>query len=229
MPEQTPLQLLQSSFLFQDLPEALLKRAASHLVLRYHPAGELLLIEKDWGNSVYLILTGWVKIRTYNRDGREITLNILGPGNSFGEMASLAAVPRSSDVVSLTAVSVGCVPAADFMTLVQEEATLGYRLAQLMVRRIRQLNRRLQVRELESTARLADVLLFLAEGQGRSSGQGMRIPNLPHRELGNLCGLTRETVTRALKKLEQEKLLERPDSESIILTDPHALETLTEV
>jgi CRP-like cAMP-binding protein len=86
---------------------------------------------------------------------------------------------------------------------------MGLRLSQLMARRLRQLNRRLRVRESDSVARVVDVLLFLAEGQGRTSAQGIEIPNLPHRELGSLSGLTRETVTRVLRKLEQEGVIER--------------------
>jgi CRP-like cAMP-binding protein len=173
-------------------------------------------------------MQGWVKIVTHNREGRDITLNILGPGNLFGEMASLESSPRSSDVVTLTSVTVGGIPAQDFRDLISTEPQVGFRLAQLLVKRIQQLNRRLQVRESESSARLADVLLFLAEGQGQVQQGGVLIPNLPHRELGSLCGLTRETVTRVLKKLEQEGLLTRPDAEHFYLPDRRKLEALVD-
>jgi len=228
MPPPPLTEFLNSTLLFHGLPAPIQNRASQRLVLRHHPAGSTLLLEQDWGDCVYLLMQGWVKIVTHNREGRDITLNILGPGNLFGEMASLESSPRSSDVVTLTSVTVGGIPAQDFRDLISTEPQVGFRLAQLLVKRIQQLNRRLQVRESESSARLADVLLFLAEGQGQVQQGGVLIPNLPHRELGSLCGLTRETVTRVLKKLEQEGLLTRPDAEHFYLPDRRKLEALVD-
>jgi CRP-like cAMP-binding protein len=228
MPSPSLAEFLTSTVLFHGLPTPIQNRASQRLVVRQHPAGATLLLEQDWGDCVYLLIQGWVKIVTHNRDGRDITLNILGPGNIFGEMASLESSPRSSDVMTLTAVTVGGIPAADFRDLIHTEPQVGFRLAQLLVKRIQQLNRRLQVRESESSSRVADVLLFLAEGQGQVQKGGVLIPHLPHRELGNLCGLTRETVTRVLKKLEQDGLLVRPDSEHFYLPDRDGLEALVD-
>jgi CRP-like cAMP-binding protein len=56
---------------------------------------------------------------------------------------------------------------------------------------------------------VADVLLFLADGQGVHGDRGIEIPNLPHRELSSLSGLARETVTRVLSKLEKKGLIQR--------------------
>jgi cAMP-binding proteins - catabolite gene activator and regulatory subunit of cAMP-dependent protein kinases len=63
---------------FAGLPETTVEQATSHVVTRSHPANRVILLENDWGGSVYFILEGWAKIRTYNLDGKEVTLNILG-------------------------------------------------------------------------------------------------------------------------------------------------------
>ena len=211
MEKATPeiLAALRHSPLFEGWADQALERLSQRLYLARHEPDKLLIMEEDGGGTVYFIIEGWVKIRTHNREGREITLNILGPGEIFGEMAALAASVRSCDVLSVTPVLVGSLSARDFMHMVQTEPLMGLRLSQLMARRLRQLNRRLRVRESDSVARVVDVLLFLAEGQGRTSAQGIEIPNLPHRELGSLSGLTRETVTRVLRKLEQDGVIER--------------------
>ncbi|WP_445267987.1 Crp/Fnr family transcriptional regulator [Synechococcus sp. C9] len=211
MEKSTPdvLVALRDSPLFEGWSSTALERISQRLFLAQHEPEKLLIMEEDGGGTVYFIIEGWVKIRTHNREGREITLNILGPGEIFGEMAALAASARSCDVLSVTQVLLGSLSARDFMNVVQTEPLMGLRLSQLMARRLRQLNRRLRVRESDSVARVVDVLLFLAEGQGRTSAQGIEIPNLPHRELGSLSGLTRETVTRVLRKLEQEGIIER--------------------
>ncbi|KAM3101551.1 Crp/Fnr family transcriptional regulator [Phormidesmis sp. 146-12] len=216
---------IRSAPFFEGLPEAVVEKAISHVVTRSHPANQVILLENDWGSSVYFILNGWVKIRTYNLDGKEVTLNILGKGELFGEMAPLDEVPRSTDVITLAPTTIGNMPAQDFVQLLSSEPQAGIRLAQLMARRLRQVNRRLRLRESDSTSRVADILLFLADGQGKRGPNGTEIPNLPHRELSSLSGLARETVTRVLSKLEKKGLIVR-DRDTLCIPDPHALERM---
>ncbi|MEM9137670.1 MAG: Crp/Fnr family transcriptional regulator [Cyanobacteria bacterium P01_F01_bin.42] len=210
---------------FEGIDPGTVEQALSQIVLREHPAGRVILLENDWGGSVYFILSGWVKIRTYNIDGKEVTLNIVGRGELFGEMAPLDEVPRSTDVITLTSALVANMPASDFVRMVKTEPQAGIRLAKLMARRLRQVNRRLRLRESDSTSRVADILLFLAEGQGEQGEQGIVIPNLPHRELSSLSGMARETVTRVLGKLEKKSIIKR-DSDSLCIVNLEALEDM---
>ncbi len=216
---------ITSAPFFQGLPESIVETALTHLVTRSHPANQVILLENDWGGSVYFIVDGWVKIRTYNLEGKEVTLNILGKGELFGEMAALDEVPRSTDVITLTSTIIGSMPAQDFVKLLQTEPLAGVRLAQLMARRLRQVNRRLRLRESDSQSRVADTLLFLAEGQGKKKQAGTEIPNLPHRELSSLSGLARETVTRVLTRLEKKGLIKR-EQDVICIPDLLALERM---
>ncbi|MDP5015876.1 Crp/Fnr family transcriptional regulator [Anabaena sp. UHCC 0187] len=212
-----------SSPFFEDLPEPGVEKALTHLVTRTHPGNQVILLENDWGGSVYFIVDGWVKIRTYNLDGKEVTLNIIGKGELFGEMAAMDEVPRSTDVITLTATTIASIPAQDFVNFLHTEPLAGLRLSQLMARRLRQVNRRLRLRESDSQSRVADTLLFLAEGQGKQGNTGTEIPNLPHRELSSLSGLARETVTRVLTRLEKKGLIVR-DQDRIRIPDWSALE-----
>jgi CRP/FNR family transcriptional regulator, cyclic AMP receptor protein len=86
-------------------------------------------------------------------------------------------------------------------------------------------NRRLRLRESDSTSRVVDVLLFLADGQGIQRPDGLDIPNLPHRELSSLSGLARETVTRVLSKLERKELILR-DRDVLRIPSTNALEKI---
>jgi CRP-like cAMP-binding protein len=219
---QEASELLNAPF-FQGLPRAAVEEAISHVVTRTHPPNRIIVLENDWGSSVYFILEGWVKIRTYNLDGKEVTLNIIGKGELFGEMAALDEVPRSTDVITLVKTVIGSVPAQDFVRLINTEPQAGIRLAQMMSRRLRQVNRRLRLRESDSVSRVADILLFLAEGQGKAGDKGIEIPNLPHRELSSLSGLARETVTRVLSKLERKELIIR-DRDTLCIPDMDSLE-----
>lgn len=215
--------LLDTATLLVGLPPETIDKVTSHVVTRTHPANRAILLENDWGGSVYFILDGWVKIRTYNMDGKEVTLNILGKGEIVGEMAALEESTRSTDAITLTTATISSIPAQDFVNLLKSEPLAGIRLSQLMAKRLRQVNRRLRLREADSLSRVADTLLFLAESQGEKSGQGAIIPNLPHRELSGISGLARETVTRSLTKLEKKGLIQR-EQESLCIPDLAALE-----
>lgn len=217
--------LIYSAPFFQGLPQTAVEKAINHLVSRTHNANQVILLENDWGSSVYFILSGWVKIRTYNADGKEVTLNILGKGELFGEMAALDEAPRSTDVITLTPTEIGNMPAQDFVYLIHTEPLAGVRLSQLMARRLRQVNRRLRLRESDSMSRVADTLLFLVEGQGTQGQKGTEIPKFPHRELSSLSGLARETVTRVLTKLENKGLIVR-NQQTLCIPDLQALDRL---
>ncbi|WP_066375099.1 MULTISPECIES: Crp/Fnr family transcriptional regulator [unclassified Anabaena] len=214
-----------SAPLFQGLPDTSVAIALNHLVTRTHPANQVILLENDWGGSVYFIVDGWVKIRTYNLEGKEVTLNIIGKGELFGEMAALDEVPRSTDVITLTSTVIGSMPSQDFVKLLHTEPLAGVNLSRLMARRLRQVNRRLRLRESDSQSRVADTLLFLAEGQGKQGHTGTEIPNLPHRELSSLSGLARETVTRVLTRFEKKGLIKR-EQDNICIPDLSALERM---
>ncbi len=218
-------ELMLSTPFFDGLPEEAVEKVMTHVNSRKHPSNQVILLENDWGSSVYFILDGWVKIRTYNLDGKEVTLNILGKGELFGEMAALDEVPRSTDVITLASTLICNMPAQDFAQLIHTEPVAGIRLAQLMARRLRQVNRRLRLREADAQARVADILLFLADGQGINSQAGTEIPNLPHRELSSLSGLARETVTRVLSKLEKKSLIKR-EQNTLCIPNLHALERI---
>ena len=115
---------MNSAPFFQGLPETVVETALTHLVTRTHPANQVILLENDWGGSVYFIVDGWVKIRTYNLEGKEVTLNILGKGELFGEMAALDEVPRSTDVITLTPTMIGSMPCSGFCQ-VTSHRTIG--------------------------------------------------------------------------------------------------------
>ncbi|WP_017327304.1 cyclic nucleotide-binding domain-containing protein [Synechococcus sp. PCC 7336] len=213
--------------LFEGLAPELLEPLSRIMTVRSHPANQTIILQNDWGNSVYFVMAGWVKVRTFNLDGKEVTLNILGPGEVVGEMAALDEAPRSTDVIALTPAKVALMPAKSFIEFLESDSACGVRLAQLISRRLRQINRRLQLREAGSTARVADVLLFLAEFRGHVSRAGVEVPNLPHRELGSLSGLARETVTRILGKLEQKGLIQRDrDRDIVCIPNMDSLEDL---
>ncbi len=132
---------------------------------------------------------------------------------------------RNSDVISLTAVTIANIPAADFLRLLESEPLAGMRLSQLMARRLRQVNHRLIMRESNAISRVADTLLFLVEKQSKITGIRAEIVNLPHQDLADFCGLTRQTVTRIVNQIEAIGTIVR-NRDSILIPDLQWLKKL---
>ncbi len=168
-----------------------------------YPANRAIVMEDAWGNAVYFIESGWVKVRRH-ADERLVTLAILGRGDFFGEMAILDESPRSTDVVAMTAVKLMSISAQRFIQTLFKDSQLHHRLLQLMVQRLRQTNLRLQLRQQPPAAKLANILTILQEAYGASVEDGVEILDIAPKDLADLADITPEEASKILAKLMEK-------------------------
>ena len=166
-----------------------------------HAAEQVFVMEQDWGESLFVLLSGIAKVRSYTAEGEEVVMSLLGSGEVFGEMAALDGSPRSADVVALTPVRVARLRAAPFTALLMEDPGLALALARLEAMRLRDLNQRFAVGASDATTRLLAALAYLARKSSSANAVQAVIPPLAQRELAVLAGLARETASRTLSKL----------------------------
>lgn len=168
-----------------------------------YPAGRAVLMEDAWGNAVYFVVSGWVKVRrTAGEDA--VTLAILGRGDFFGEMAILDESPRSTDVVALSQVQLLSISAQRFIQTLFKDPQLHHRMLQLMVRRLRQTNIRFQLRHQPPAVKLANTLVALGESYGQPTGNGTEIYNIPFKDLADVTGIGVEETTKIMEKLHSK-------------------------
>ena len=172
-------------------------------VERDYPAGRAVLMEDAWGNAVYFILSGWLKVR-FLRSQDATTLAVLGNGDFFGEMAILDESPRSTDVVAFTPVRVLSIPAQKFIQFLFKDPQLHHRMLQLMVRRLRKTNQRTQMRQQVPAVRIAAVLTGLADTYGCKTDTGVDIFSLPIQDIADLSEVSPEDATKVLDKLKDK-------------------------
>ncbi len=203
---------LQSMTLFEDLTNDQLDQILDrHRETGHHP-DQVIVMEQDWGESLFLLRSGLAKVRTYTADGEEIVMSLLGEGDLFGEMAALDGSARSADVVALTSLKLVKLRVAPFAALLNKQAGFALRLARLEAERLRDLNRRFALQSGDATSRLLDALAYLAKkSSGPASDPQALIPSLAQRELALLAGLARETASRTLSKLRQKKVIVEED------------------
>ncbi|AFY47572.1 cAMP-binding protein [Nostoc sp. PCC 7524] len=180
-----------------------------------YPAGRAVLMEDAWGNAVYFIVAGWVKVR--RTCGEEaVALAILGRGDFFGEMAILDESPRSTDVIALSTVKLLSISRERFIQILFKDPQLHHRMLQLMVRRLRQINQRLQIRSSPPAVKLAHTLVSLGESYGYESETGKEIFNIPFKDLAEVTEIGIEETTKIMEKLHEKGWIKIDNTNHII-------------
>jgi CRP-like cAMP-binding protein len=168
-----------------------------------YPANRAVLMEDAWGNAVYFVVSGWVKVRRHSGEN-VATLAILGRGDFFGEMAILDESPRSTDVIALSAVKLISISAQRFIQTLFKDSQLHHRMLQLMVRRLRQTNLRFQLRNQPPAVKLANTLVSLGENYGSETANGVEIFNIPAKDLADVTDIREEDTVKILEKLDSK-------------------------
>ncbi|MBE9010300.1 Crp/Fnr family transcriptional regulator [Pseudanabaenaceae cyanobacterium LEGE 13415] len=182
-----------------------------------YPTGRAVLMEDAWGNAVYFVVSGWVKVRRHSGTGEDVsTLAILGRGDFFGEMAILDESPRSTDVIALSNVRLMSISAQRFIQTLFKDPQLHHRMLQLMVRRLRQTNYRFQLRNQPAAIKLVNTLVSLAENYGQPSGSGVDIFNIPAKDLADVTDISVEETSKILEKLDSKGWIQINQTKQVI-------------
>lgn len=191
--------MLSNVLVFSDLATDDLHLIASQGVVRAYPKNSVLINEGDLGDSFYVILDGRVKVYVSDEEGKEVILNIQGPGEYFGELALIDSAPRSASVMTLEQSQLSVVSKSDFERCLSENPRIALELIRPLVHRIRSLTDSVKsLALLDVYGRVARTLLDLsAERDGM-----LIIEERPtHQDIASMVGASREMVSRIMKDL----------------------------
>ena len=192
---------LRAIALFESLDDVQLDKLLARQRELVHQADQVIVMEQDWGESLFLICDGLAKVRTYTSDGDEVVMSLLGSGDVFGELAVFDGDSRSADVVALTTLRLVKLRIPPFAALLEQNTGLGTSLAKLEATRLRDLNRRFALQSADATTRLLDALAYLARKSSSKDDPQAPIPAITQHEIALIAGLARETASRTLSKL----------------------------
>jgi CRP-like cAMP-binding protein len=184
---------------------------------------EIFFLSEEPSRSVYLVKKGRIKLFRTTADGREIILDILGPGEIFGELALAGEASRSHSAEALEDGLVCILPRSIFEEMSRRHPDFAFRIIKLIGFRFRALETRVEDLAFQS---VLDRLLFtlgnLAKKHGIPEGGGaIRLP-VTQANLAFLIGATREAVADQLKELKKKGLVET-SYRAIHLPRPEAL------
>ena len=197
--------LLNKVPLFRGLSQAELDALADVMTLLRIRRDARIIIADDEGDSFFVIAKGKVKVGLSGPDGREVILTMLGPGDFFGELSLLDGRPRSANVTNVEASELLALRRLDFLSLVERKPQIAVEILKTIASRLRKANRQIVgFSFLGIIDRVCDALLGMFDDRGEETVEGVLIRNRPtHQVLADMTGATRETVSRAIKRLEE--------------------------
>ena len=191
--------MLQGSPLFRGLPPATLERMAALATQRGYRRGEIVFSAGDAGDALFGVVSGRIRISTANADGREAFLNIMEPGDSFGEIALLDGGTRTATATATEASELVSIRREPLFDLLEREPKATLELLRLCGERLRWASGLLEdAIFLDAPARLAKRLLSLGELHGEDSPGG-RVVRISQEELASFLGVSRQAVNEQLQ------------------------------
>lgn len=183
----------------------------------------------DTSDKIYLLKSGLVKISRVTEDGKELTLFFLSPGDVFGETALVDKSPRNTLAQAYEDCVLQVIERESALRFLISHQDFLFSLTQLISDRRRRLENKIDNLLFKGAhARLAGLFLELADEFGVRDSRGIIINlKLTHREIANLIGSTRETVSFALLDMRKDELIQN-DGKRVVLLDLPRLEQLYE-
>ena len=196
--------LLKTVPLFSDLPDRDLERVVSFMVTKRYKKHNLIFFEDDLGQNLFIIKKGRVKISRLDETGGEVIFAIMGEGDFFGELSIIDGQTRSATVTSIEDVELLVLWRGDFLDILQKYPQIAITLLKELASRIRKSDSQIKSLSLkDAKGRVASTLMRLAEDIGIIQDGEVVIKRLPlQKDLANISGTSRETISRVIKKLE---------------------------
>lgn len=192
--------------------------------------GEILYGPGERGDGLFVLKEGRVRMYKTDARGGEFTLEVLGDGTVFGEMSLGPGRLRASYAQAVEPSLVAALRRTELEDLVRRNPEVGVRLARLLSDRLRLAQNRLADFASKGVrARLASLILYLAEGEGVVTGENQhKIPTrYTHARLGTMIGAGRVTVSKAFAELRKTGAVEQRNR-LLHIVDLEALERAAE-
>jgi CRP/FNR family cyclic AMP-dependent transcriptional regulator len=216
MPTTVSTAVLRTVPLFMGFQEDQLRTLATVVTRRSAPRGSTIMAAGDPTDSLYIVISGRLKVMMGDSEGKEVILSILGPGEFFGEMGLIDDSPRSASVVSIEPCELLAIAKRDFKKCLAENFEMAMGVMKGLVRRLRDADRKIgSLALLDVYGRVARLLLDMSE---TVDGQKMVTKRLPKQDIAKMIGASREMVSRVMKDLQMGGYIEVRGS-TIVLRD----------
>jgi len=213
--------LLQAIEVFRDLGCEQRRAIAKEIYLRWYGAKQMIISRNEPSTDVYFVVSGNVKATVYSASGKEVTFQELGPGAMFGELAAIDGESRTTCVETKTAATIASLTEQKFWTVLGDYPEVRRAILLRLTRLARFLCEKIvEITTLSVSERVRAELVRMASSAAGGDSSVEIIDPPTHSEIACLLGTHREAVTKELKRLEKEGLIEWRPGRHVILDLP---------
>jgi len=220
---------LGGNLVFAGIPVRDLESLARVAREETHRARDEIFMEGDAARWLYLVRSGHVKIMRHTKTGKDVVLELLGPGEIFGGVAVIEKRPYPASAEATEATVVLKIPADPVIALAERHPAFIKEMALMIGRRLRAAHDSVASLAVDPVeARLAAALLRLAKREGSRGEKGVTLPfHLTRQSLADMTGTTVETAIRTLSRWIRDGVLDE-DGGRLVLPDWEGLSAIAE-
>ena len=193
-------EVLARSGIFQGVDPDAAESLAKELEYVEARKGEIIFNEGDPGDSLYIVLSGKIKLGRRAADGRQNLIALTGPSDMIGELSLFDPGPRTATATAVTDARLARLRKTALRPWLTNRPEIAEQLLRVLARRLRRTNDALaDLIFTDVPGRVAKALLQMADRFGSRDSDGLRVRHdLTQEELAQLVGASRETVNKAL-------------------------------
>ena len=208
--------LLRNVPLLSVLSEGELALLARVVARKSYARGSQILVAGNPTDSLYILISGRVKVFMSDLDGKEVILAILEPNEFVGEMGLIDNSPRSANVVALEPCEVVCISKPDFRRCLADNFDMAMTVMRGLVKRLRDADNQIgSLALMDVFGRVARLLLETAEVV---DGEKVVTRKLSKQDIARMIGASREMVSRVMKHLQEAGYIELR-ADTIVIRD----------
>ncbi len=213
------IDILKKVPIFSGISSKDLEKIVAVTHQRKYRKDSMILIEEEAGQTMFILMSGQVKISRISEDGREVILAVMAEGDFFGELSLLDGQSRSANVTVIKDAEMLLINREDFLSLLNEFPQIAIQLLRELAGRMRKSDSQIKSLSLKNaTGKVTGTLHRLAEDIGFLRENRVTIENLPtQQDLANMAGTSRETISRVIQRLINDNYVVKEGSRLIIL------------
>ncbi len=212
--------------IFKGLEPREIERLSQRMHWRNYAAQQQIIGHQEISTDVYFMVSGTVRVILFSSAGKEVAFRDISAGECFGEFSAIDGAPRSANVIALTDVMIGSVPAETFRSILEEYPPVSMAMLTYLTRLVRSLSERIfEFSTLAVKNRIHSELLRLARDNVGDDNTAHLSPAPTHADIASRISTHREAVTRELNDLTKAGLIKR-DGRTLIVSDVAELERM---
>ena len=212
------LELIRRVPLFALLTASQAESVSNAVTKRRFRRGELVVEQGEKTNTLFIILTGRVRVVTTDKRGREVILATLQPGDYIGEMSLIDNEAHSASCRAEVQTDMLCLGRAEFARCLPENSSMAYAVMKGLVQRLRHADRKIESLALMDVyGRVARALLEFAVAD--KDGVLIIRDKISRQDIAKMVGASREMVSRVMKDLEGRGVIETQENGSVVIKE----------